>query len=378
MVLPENNNCDLFQYNPIKKRQPKCLSSGDTVHIRIGIGTEYLIFLDRGKQMTNPSEALLEQIKMSWQLGSQLRFIRKVENWIYKDEEKQLFIRITEPSHRSESQLKSELNWMFFLQKQGVKFAHPVPSLRNRLVEEFSDDKDKWYASVFREARGIPLYKKEDFTAKRLNIWGRLIGQLHSATLDYQKPAHIEPRCQWNSERAFLYNQEVFSPDHSLYSQYQRLINWLSQHPKTKHNYGLIHADIHQGNFLVDESDEFTLFDFDDCHYHWFAYDLATPLFGLSMSMRESCSREEIEEMHRCLFAGYRETGVLREEELELIPHFILYRHFSIYTFAWKNLENHTLSERTKDWMHMALAFCRSFIESYDTDTLVFREKLRD
>ena len=130
----------------------------------------------------------------------------------------------------------------------------------------------------------------------------------------------------------------------------------------------MIHADIHSGNFFVDENDQLTLFDFDDCHYNWFAYDIAIPLFGLSMSMREDCSQVEIEEAHQYLIDGYLKTGVLSSEDLSLIPHFILYRHFYIYTFAYKNLENSTLSDSTRDWMKMAMQFCSDFIENYDFD----------
>ena len=132
----------------------------------------------------------------------------------------------------------------------------------------------------------------------------------------------------------------------------------------------MIHADIHAGNFFVDENDQLTLFDFDDCHYNWFAYDIATPLFGLSMSMRDDCSQDEINESHQYLIDGYQKTGVLRSEDLALLPHFILYRHFSIYTFAWKSLNDSTLSQNTKDWMQMAIQICGDFIENYDFQSL--------
>ena len=39
--------------------------------------------------------------------------------------------------------------------------------------------------------------------------------------------------------------------------------------------YGLVHADLHMGNFFVDHSGQMTVFDFDDCCFHWFGYDCA-------------------------------------------------------------------------------------------------------
>lgn len=320
--------------------------------------------------MRTPSDTILRKIKQTWSLSQKFRFIRKVENWIYKDEEKALFIRVTEPSHRSKLQLEAELNWMFYLQQKGIQLVHPLPSPKGHLVEKFSDDHEEFYVSVFEEAAGQPLIGKEDFTPNRLKNWGKLIGSLHSAAANYQKPSNIESRPDWETERTFFYNQDIFISANPLYNHYQKFLTWLYSLPQTKQNFGLIHADIHQGNFFVDENDQFTLFDFDDCHNNWFVYDIATPLFGLSMSMRKSCPPEEIAQMHEYLLEGYQEKGCLTEEDLGLLPHFILFRHFSIYSFAQKNLENNTLSDNTKDWMHMAIKYCGDFIENYDFESL--------
>ena len=56
-----------------------------------------------------PTEKVLLSVIKKWNLSKELEFIRKVENWIYKDNENKLFVRITEPSHRSLNQLNSEL-----------------------------------------------------------------------------------------------------------------------------------------------------------------------------------------------------------------------------------------------------------------------------
>lgn len=46
--------------------------------------------------------------------------------------------------------------------------------------------------------------------------------------------------------------------------------------PKDADSYGLIHNDFNDGNFTVDyDNDNITAFDFDDCCYFWFMYDIA-------------------------------------------------------------------------------------------------------
>jgi Ser/Thr protein kinase RdoA (MazF antagonist) len=42
--------------------------------------------------------------------------------------------------------------------------------------------------------------------------------------------------------------------------------------------YGLIHGDVHAGNFHLHQG-VVHLFDFDDCCYHWFAADIANAIY---------------------------------------------------------------------------------------------------
>ena len=111
-----------------------------------------------------PSKEILFKITNKWKLSRDLEFIRKVENWIYKDAQNKLFIRITDPSHRSLGQINSELHWIFHLGTKGVEFAHPIKSYQGHLVEQVSCGPSHFYVSVFKEARGRALAYKEDFT----------------------------------------------------------------------------------------------------------------------------------------------------------------------------------------------------------------------
>jgi len=46
--------------------------------------------------------------------------------------------------------------------------------------------------------------------------------------------------------------------------------------PRDPSAYGLIHTDLHGGNFMLDVQDgRVTLLDFDDCAYGWYAMDIA-------------------------------------------------------------------------------------------------------
>ena len=52
----------------------------------------------------------------------------------------------------------------------------------------------------------------------------------------------------------------------------------LNSYKRTPENFGLIHNDLHQGNFHI-ENEEIILYDFDDCSYNFFAQDLAVSIY---------------------------------------------------------------------------------------------------
>jgi len=100
--------------------------------------------------------------------------------------------------------------------------------------------------------------------------------------------------------------------------------------PKRNDSYGLVHMDAHVSNFCVDENDGIMLFDFDDCAYNFFAYDLAIPLNSL---VKSSLSHTQMIMARSAFFEGYAEEYSLPLEWLDIIDGFMRFR--SIELFAW-------------------------------------------
>ncbi len=77
-----------------------------------------------------------------------------------------------------------------------------------------------------------------------------------------------------------------------------RCLTELSELPVNDDNFGLIHSDVDAGNFFY-ENGTMTFFDFDDCCYQWFGFDVAFVLFNSvfifwmdnSQTVREKAAR---------------------------------------------------------------------------------------
>lgn len=83
--------------------------------------------------------------------------------------------------------------------------------------------------------------------------------------------------------------------------------------------YGVMHADLHPANIMV-EGQQLTVFDFDDAAYGWFPYDIATALFD---AWFEDANYESFKDE---MIAGYTESRPLNEPFREALPKFLLIR----------------------------------------------------
>jgi Ser/Thr protein kinase RdoA (MazF antagonist) len=95
--------------------------------------------------------------------------------------------------------------------------------------------------------------------------------------------------------------------------------------------YGLVHTDIHHGNFFLHDG-RLVVFDFDDCHYRWFAFDLMIPLF---YALRDAkVDENDVEYARRFMtsfLAGYRDETELNPEWLAHLQTMLKYREMELY-----------------------------------------------
>jgi Ser/Thr protein kinase RdoA (MazF antagonist) len=92
-------------------------------------------------------------------------------------------------------------------------------------------------------------------------------------------------------------------------------------------SFGLIHGDFNDGNFTVDyDNGEITVFDFDDCCYFWYAYELAAAWEGgIGRTMfAELDDRKRFMDLYlENVFEGYAQENKITDECLAQIPLFI-------------------------------------------------------
>lgn len=234
-------------------------------------------------------------------------------------------LRISSRRRKSISDLENELKFIEALAKEGIPVSRPVPSENNLMIEAVDDSQ----VVAFEKAEGVAVDVTDTsvWTTDLFYYWGKQIGRMHRVSTQSQ----LE-RPQWTKEDPDVLKILPKIPSELIKERYIKLLDELRNYDPHPHLYGLIHNDFHQGNFLVKDR-RITVFDFDDCAYHWFAYDLAVSFYHAywqaSSFTPERTDFSQVFWLH--FLKGYGEEHPIHREMLEQIPILLKIREIFLY-----------------------------------------------
>ncbi len=146
--------------------------------------------------------------------------------------------------------------------------------------------------------------------------------------------------------------------DKIIREKYRILYEHLQSLPCGPEAYGMIHQDAHTGNLFVDEDYTLTLFDFDDCVYGHFIYDIAMVLFYIA-----GWGGEDIpgftQRFMKTFLEGYRQENSLDPIWVKELPYFLKLREIDLFAAIL-----FTIGENPKDgWVGRFMNGRRAKIE---------------
>ncbi|MED1556057.1 phosphotransferase enzyme family protein [Bacillus paramycoides] len=272
------------------------------------------------------------------------------ENYIFhaKDRNDEDYVlRLTHSSHRSKKEVEAELDFLQYVAEHGAKAAGPYYSIFQNLVEEIgAEDGTSFYASLFVYAKGEQVKGDESpyWGDTFFEAWGKAIGQLHRLTMNYPK---TDDRDTWEEDESAIVNE---LEDKKVKEIATVLMNEIKALPIEKETFGLMHGDIHPGNFHYDGK-ELTIFDFDDAAYNYFIHDLAMVLY-YSVLFTTWTADEKTEfacKQLQVLRKGYEYEHRLADSWYESLPLFLRLRDIGLYGTLQKKFKGKDMSDNFRE-----------------------------
>lgn len=240
-------------------------------------------------------------------------------------------LRLSHSSRRTADMISGEVEWINYLADGGVPVARAVPSQNGNLVERVPSAEGYFSAVAFEKAAG-DFTPRAAWQAPLFQKLGRILGRMHALTKEYQPSRPEIRRPEWEEETCGFAGRHLPPSEQVAVARFDELVARVATLPRDREAYGLVHTDVHRGNFYLQGQDEVTLFDFDDCQYSWFVDDIAMALF---YAVPHDCVGEENLGLARAFFShlmrGYRQENWLAPHWFSQIPAFLKLREIAVY-----------------------------------------------
>ncbi len=250
----------------------------------------------------------------------------------YECDGEQRILRISFRADRTVELIQAELHFVNYLAENEVRVAKPVASTNGNLVEVILASEIPFIVASFQKGRGMRVpdngyrYREGVSINEYFQNWGQMLGQMHRLAKNYEPTSDSVRRPEWHVweyYRGFPYADKL----PVINKKYDQLIAELNALPKDDDSYGLIHNDFNDGNFIVDyDNGDITVFDFDDCCYFWFMYDIACAWEGgIGRTMFRPLAERKafMDHYMEQVMEGYNRENALCEEWLDRLPLFL-------------------------------------------------------
>jgi Ser/Thr protein kinase RdoA (MazF antagonist) len=270
---------------------------------------------------------------------AELRFINLSENITFRAIDSRdgspLVLRLHRPGYHDIVALRSEHMWIRALVQTGIAAPEPLLTLAGEnfaRVEIASTGEQRW-AGLARWAEGELLADvvacKTDAAANTDNFakMGAIMAAMHEQATGWTPPAgfrrHLLDADGLMGLKPFwgpFWEQTMLSPAERamLLDTRDQLHAALIRYGKATRTFSMIHADLHPRNVLIDGA-RMAVIDFDDSGFGWHQYDLAVALNGYR-------DHPDFPVFRDACIAGYRSERSISDEDLALLPMFLLIR----------------------------------------------------
>ncbi len=298
--------------------------------------------MDKRTQAAYTKEVYLEALRRFGIPPDTVKDLGGFVNYVYEYtlDGKAYILRISHSLHLPPDRTRGELDFLAYLAANDLRVPQPRMSLAGELVEVIEaplpDSRETSYFSAvsFDKAPGDPASDK-DWVPELFEKMGHFMGRLHALSVHYQPSRPEFRRHEWYEDEEDYAERYLPEDEHLVKQKFYKLIDHLRSLPHDPKGYGLSHIDFHTGNFFLEDTPQgkqITLFDWDDCAYAPFVYDIAMALF---YAVPHHCDKpgdlRKARLFYQTFLHGYLQEYPLDRSWLKEIPNFLKLREMDLY-----------------------------------------------
>ncbi|RTR32342.1 hypothetical protein EKG37_09260 [Robertmurraya yapensis] len=299
------------------------------------------------------TEEIMYEALQHFALEKEYKKLGDFENYVFEVTRggSPYILRLTHSSHRTKEELLAEIDWMNYLHLNQVLVPKAYESIRGELVVQLKAiDETNFFASLFSKVPGEHVRANhEKYDHALFYKWGQTIGKMHKVTKSYVESENLVKRPSWDEEDIHFVDKYVPSEEQIIIQNANELLQEIQKLEQNMDNYGLIHTDIHSGNFFFD-GENIHVFDFDDCCYHWFCSDIAIPLYYSVLYGFPQGDKEVRHAFANTFFdaflSGYKSENVLPRGWQNQVPLFLRLRDVALYSVLHKKIAPEDRTEK--------------------------------
>jgi Ser/Thr protein kinase RdoA (MazF antagonist) len=184
-------------------------------------------------------------------------------------------LKVMDPSHRTPAEAQAEVDWLLALHEADVRVARPLAARDGAWLA--LDGDPPTVAVAYARAPGRHL-APDAWTPALFRAHGELVGRLQAHARGWTPTG--PRRAGWRDHHALERAPEALPNDAAFLEAVAEVAARVDAHvPQGREDVGLVHADLHAWNVLVDDDGALTAIDFDDAVVGPYLYDLVIPLY---------------------------------------------------------------------------------------------------
>ncbi|WP_414621073.1 phosphotransferase enzyme family protein [Calothrix sp. CCY 0018] len=234
--------------------------------------------------------------------------------------------------------IESELLWLAALHRDrniNVVVQKPIQNQQGEWVTQvLADNKDIFCCSLLRWIDGNISETRR--TSQQAHQLGLIIAQLHQHSSQWKLPQNfIRPTYDENRLHAALEALYPAVSNNLISAEHYELLTTATHYIETtmktlgrSQHWGLIHADLHESNYLFDNQ-QIRPIDFSRCGFGYYLYDLAQSIDHFLPQIRSS------------FFAGYQTIRNLPDNYLQITEGFSIMASIEVFAFHANNPKEH-------------------------------------